>query len=58
MFNLKGPQGQNRGPLVVRAPQFEKRCCRPSVCPTYLWQTVTALVFGRLAGRTWKTSNK
>jgi len=25
MFNLKGPQGQTRGPLVVRGPQFEKR---------------------------------
>jgi len=25
MFNLKGPQGQTPGPLVVRGPQFEKR---------------------------------
>jgi len=25
MFNLKGPQGQNPRPLVVRGPQFEKR---------------------------------
>jgi hypothetical protein len=32
--------------------------CRLCVCPTYLWQTATAFIFGRLAGRTWKTSNK
>jgi len=25
MFSLKGPQGLNTGPLVVRGPQFEKR---------------------------------
>jgi len=29
MFNLKGPQGQNPIPLVVRGPQFEKRCSSP-----------------------------
>jgi len=31
MFNLKGPQRQTRGPLVVRGPQFEKRWSKQSM---------------------------
>jgi type II secretory pathway component PulF len=30
MFNLRGLKGRTRGSLVVRGPQFEKRCSNQS----------------------------